>query len=194
MRKIYRLRQRSSKVDHAMPWRTVYLMPTEALETVYPTLGRAISFRWDPDHANSRWVELFCQLSETRARRTVAEDVLELEDYSVVVPVQVDYDGRARGLYPHERAQRAEMRNSREYMKVTKPGVLEELRRNVPPITVALHFDTGPEGMEPLCGNCVNVQSHLMGQCTPGLIRCAPSVVVPAAERLVHIRRKAQQT
>ena len=194
MRKIYRLRQRSSKVDHAMPWRTVYLMPTESLETVYATLGRAISFRWDPHYANDKWVRQLCDFSETHSKRDVAEGILKLEDYSVVVPIQVDPGGRATGLYPHPRAQRVEMRNSSNYMTVTKPNVLEELRRNVPSISVALHFDTGPEGMEPLCGNCVNVQSHLMGQCTPGLIRCAPSVVVPAAERLVHIRRKAQQT
>lgn len=193
MRKIYRLRQRASAVAHTMPWRTVYLFPDELLETVYPTLGRAISFRWDPNTANTGWLARFSAFGETRHKVDTVDVLLCLKEYSWVVPIGFDVHGQAPGLSPNARAVRIESRRAGlDFMQVTAEAVMVPLRANVPAITVALHFDTGADGIEPLCGHCVNMQSHLMGRCTPGLARCSQHVVVPAAERLVHIRRKAK--
>ena len=186
MPEVYRLRQRST--TERTPYAEFYLVHREHLEHVYRWFGTALSYAWEDagDGASwHMWKDQFCDDSPPNAPDPTAL----LGRRAVVVPLP-----SVRALRPGRRVLGMERYTLKRSGGILDAPLLRMRARHVPPVSAALHYAPGPDGIRALCACCEFIDENLAGMCTPSVSRCAEGVVIPENALLAQRRKKRDAT
>lgn len=171
--RIQRVRQRKTQVRATRPHRILYLVPA-ALEAQYFSMfGLCVSYALPADFNPNDYGFLESVIPANLTRPAVPS--------CVVVPT--GYARYEDGRWPLSGWIGDRVNPARG------PDPVEELTVAIPPLTVTVHYGPGPENQAQICTLCTQMQSHLMGLCTPGVSDCGRHVTVPAP----HLYRKSRQ-